>query len=89
LNAAALMAFSRGDDRRPGDSFTFSTVDMVKEVFATKYKKSESVCYRCQPTNKTPSNFGLEAEWPDWANFRLLGDGLIWVVLWKLQKLDK
>jgi hypothetical protein len=21
--------------------------------------------------------------WPDWANFRLLGDGLLWIVFWR------
>jgi hypothetical protein len=28
----------------------------------------------------------LQAGWPDWASFRLLGDFLLWAVLWKLQK---
>jgi hypothetical protein len=27
----------------------------------------------------------LKPGWPDWANFRLLGDSLLWAAFWKLQ----
>jgi hypothetical protein len=29
---------------------------------------------------------GSRTEWPDWDNFRPIGDCLLWVAFWKLQK---
>jgi hypothetical protein len=45
---------------------------------------NNSVCF--QPSTWTFKTLTLDSGWPDWANFRALGDCFLWAVFWKLQK---
>jgi hypothetical protein len=43
----------------------------------------------CQKDDSILTVFKLKSGWPDWANFRLLGGGLLCAAFWKLQKYPK